>query len=123
MVAIIYNIKLELCAFARKGEHNVYSLVFNIADCMYIYIDTKFSYDNNVYFSIFCEHRQLKHGIHVVYRPFQRSFVTLHDCTSGHKWLQVVLCGFMWLSCFMWLSGFMWLNGCMWLSGFMWLCG
>ena len=85
--------ELELCAFARKGEHNVYSLVFNIADCMYIYIDTKFSYDNNVYFSIFCEHRQLKHGIHVVYRPFQISFVTLHDCTSGHKWLQVVLCG------------------------------
>ena len=88
--------KLELCAFARKGEHNVYSLVFNIADCMYIYIDTKFSYDNNVYFSIFCEHRQLKHGIHVVYRPFQRSFVTLHDCTSGFMWLKVVLCGFMW---------------------------
>ena len=125
-----HQIKLELCAFARKGEHNVYSLVFNIADCMYIYIDTKFSYDNNVYFSIFCEHRQLKHGIHVVYRPFQISFVTLHDCTSGAQvatsgfmWLKVVLCGFMWLSCFMWLSGFMWLNGCMWLSGFMWLCG
>ena len=59
-------IKLELCAFALKGEHNVYSLVPNIAVCMYIYIDTKFSYDNNVYFSIFCEHRQLKHGIHVI---------------------------------------------------------
>ena len=43
-------IKLELCAFALKGEHNVYSLVPNIAVCMYIYIDTKFSYDNNVYF-------------------------------------------------------------------------
>ena len=40
--------KLELCAFALKGEHNVYSLVPNIAVCMYIYIDTKFSYDNNV---------------------------------------------------------------------------
>ena len=42
--------ELELCAFALKGEHNVYSLVPNIAVCMYIYIDTKFSYDNNVYF-------------------------------------------------------------------------
>ena len=30
--------KLELCAFARKGEHNVYSLVPNIALCMYILI-------------------------------------------------------------------------------------
>ena len=28
--------KLELCAFALKGEHNVYSLVPNIAVCMYI---------------------------------------------------------------------------------------
>ena len=52
--------ELELCAFALKGEHNVYSLVPNIAVC---YIDTKFSYDNNVYFSIFCEHRQLKHVV------------------------------------------------------------
>ena len=57
------HIQLELCAFALKGEHNVYSLVPNIAVCMYIYIDTKFSYDNNVYFSIFCEHRQLKHVV------------------------------------------------------------
>ena len=63
MDSIMYMIKLELCAFALKGEHNVYSLVPNIAVCMYIYIDTKFSYDNNVYFSIFCEHRQLKHVV------------------------------------------------------------
>ena len=62
--SIMYE--LELCAFALKGEHNVYSLVPNIAVCMYIYIDTKFIYDNNVYFSIFCEHRQLKHGMHVI---------------------------------------------------------
>ena len=33
--------KLELCAFALKGEHNVYSLVPNIDVCMYIYIDQK----------------------------------------------------------------------------------
>ena len=33
---IMYH--LELCAFALKGEHNVYSLVPNIAVCMYIYI-------------------------------------------------------------------------------------
>ena len=35
--------KLELCAFALNGEHNVYSLVPNIAVCMYkcIYILTK----------------------------------------------------------------------------------
>ena len=55
------------------------------------------------------------------YRPFQRSFVTLHDCTSGHKWLQVATSGYKWLqvvvmwlkvvkSWFMWLSGFMWLK-------------
>ena len=37
------TLKLELCAFALKGEHNVYSLVPNIAVYMYIYIDTKFS--------------------------------------------------------------------------------
>ena len=101
---------------------------------MYIYIDTKFSYDNNVYFSIFCEHRQLKHGIHVIdpSREVLSHCMTVQVGASGYKWLQVVtsgfmwlkvvLCGFMWLS-FMWLSGFMWLNGCMWLSGFMWLCG
>ena len=33
--------KLELCAFTLKGEHNVYSLVPNIAVCIYIYILTK----------------------------------------------------------------------------------
>ena len=110
---------------------------------IYIYIDTKFSYDNNVYFSIFCEHRQLKHGIHVIdpSREVSSHCMTVQVGTSGYKWLQVVtsgcmwlkvvLCGFMWLSCFMWLSGFMWLNYCMcmakwfyvvmWLSGFMWL--
>ena len=102
---------------------------------MYIYIDTKFSYDNNVYFSIFCEHRQLRHGMHVIdpSREVSSHCMNVQVGTSGYKWLQVatsgfmwlkvVLCGFMWLSCFMWLSGFMWLNGCMWLSGFMWLCG
>ena len=101
--------------------------------CLYVYIYNKFSYDNNVYFSIFCEHRQLKHGIHVIdpSREVSSHCMTVQVGTSGYKWLQVVtsgfmwlkvvLCGFMWLSCFMWLSGFMWLNGCMWLSGFMWL--
>ena len=34
--------KLELCAFALKGEHNVYSLVPNIPVC--IYIDQKLIY-------------------------------------------------------------------------------
>ena len=48
------------------------------------------------------------------YRPFQRSFVTLHDCTSGHKWLQVVTSGFMWLKVV--LCGFMWLSGSMWMK-------
>ena len=28
--------KLEWCAFALKGEHNVYSLVPNIPVCIYI---------------------------------------------------------------------------------------
>ena len=88
-----------MCAFARKGEHNVYSLVPNIAVCMYIYIDTKFSYDNNVYFSIFCEHRQLKHGIHVIdpSREVSSHCMTLQVGTSGYKWLHVVTNGFMWL--------------------------
>ena len=38
--------QLELCAFALKGEHNVYYLVPNIAICMYIYIyiDQKWIY-------------------------------------------------------------------------------
>ena len=38
--------KLELCAFALKGEHTVYSLVPNKAVCMYIYIyiDQKWIY-------------------------------------------------------------------------------
>ena len=37
-IRTIHN-KLELCALcALKGEHNVYSLVSNIAVCMYIYI-------------------------------------------------------------------------------------
>ena len=34
--------KLELCAFALKGEHNVYSLIPNIPVC--IYIDQKWIY-------------------------------------------------------------------------------
>ena len=55
LILLINIEKLELCAFALKGEHNVYSLVPNIAVCMYIYIDTKFSYDN--------VHRQLKHVV------------------------------------------------------------
>ena len=71
---------------------------------MYIYIDTKFSYDKNVYFSIFCEHRQLKHGMHVI-DPSREVFVTLHDCTSGHKWLKVVTSGYIVVT-----RGFMWLK-------------
>ena len=30
------QLQLELCAFALKGEHNVYSLVPNIPVCIYI---------------------------------------------------------------------------------------
>ena len=69
--------------------------------CLYVYIyDTKFSYDNNVYFSIFCEHRQLKHGMHVI-DPSRE--VSSHCMTVqvGYKWLHcgyiVVTRGFMWL--------------------------
>ena len=39
---IIISHKLELCAFALKGEHNVYSLVPNIAVCMYILTKSEF---------------------------------------------------------------------------------
>ena len=63
---------------------------------MYIYIDTKFSYDNNVYFSIFCEHRQLKHGIHVIdpSREVSSHCMTVQVATSGYKWLQVATSGY-----------------------------
>ena len=59
---------------------------------VYIYIDTKFSYDNNVYFSIFCEHRQLKHGIHVIdpSREVSSHCMTVQVATSGYKWCYVV---------------------------------
>ena len=35
-ITTIIITKLELCAFALKGEHNVYSLVPNIPVCIYI---------------------------------------------------------------------------------------
>ena len=35
--------KLELCAFALKGEHNVYSLIPNIAVCIYILTKSEFT--------------------------------------------------------------------------------
>ena len=66
-----------------------------------------------MYFSIFCEHRQLKHGMHVI-DPSRE--VSSHCMTVqvGTKWFYVVKSG---------VCGFMWLSGCMWLSGFMWLSG
>ena len=36
------HVKLELCAFALKGEHTVYSLVPNIPVCIYILINSEF---------------------------------------------------------------------------------
>ena len=65
---------------------------------MYIYIDTKFSYDNNVYFSIFCEHRQLKHGMHVIdpSREVSSHCMTVQVATSGYKCFFVVKSGVMW---------------------------
>ena len=107
-----------MCAFALKGEHNVYSLVPNIAVCMYTYIDTKFSYDNNVYFSIFYEHRQLKHGMHVIdpSREVSSHCMTVQVVTSGYKWLQVVTSGYKWLQVV--TSGYKWFyvvkSGVMW---------
>ena len=75
---------------------------------MYIYIDTKFSYDNNVYFSIFCEHRQLKHGMHVIdpSREVSSHCMTVQVGTSGYKWLQVVTSGYKWF--YVVKSGVMW---------------
>ena len=81
-----------------------------------------FSNDNNVYFSIFCEHRQLKHGIHVIdpsrevlshcmtvqvgtwLQVVTSGYKWLQMVTSGYKWFYVVKSGVMWLSCFMWLK-------------------
>ena len=40
----ISNIKLELCAFALKGEHNVYFLVPNIHVPVCLYIDQRWIY-------------------------------------------------------------------------------
>ena len=73
---------------------------------MYIYIDTKFSYDNNVYFSIFCE--QLKHGIHVIdlSREVSSHCMTVQVGTSGYKWLQVATSGYKWF--YVVKSGVMW---------------
>ena len=105
---------------------------------MYIYIDTKFSYDNNVYFSIFCEHRQLKHGIHVIDLPEKfRHIAWLYKwaqvATSGYKWFYVVKSGAMWFYVVKlfyvvkwfyvakWLYVAKWFYVVMWLSGFMWL--
>ena len=47
------NHKLELCAFALKGEHNAYSLVPNIPVC--IYIDQKWIYihSRNFFVNVF----------------------------------------------------------------------
>ena len=75
---------------------------------MYIYIDTKFSYDNNVYFSIFCEHRQLKHGIHVIdpSREVSSHCMTVQVGTNGYKWLQVATIGYKWFHVVK--SGAMW---------------
>ena len=63
------------------------------------------SYDNNVYFSIFCEHRQLKHGIHVIdpSREASSHCMTVQVGTSGYKWLQVVTSGYKW--CYVVLCG------------------
>ena len=46
-------------------------------------------------FSIFCEHKQLKHGMHVIdpSREVSSHCMTVQVGTSGYKWLQVVLCG------------------------------
>ena len=73
-----------------------------------IYIDTKFSYDNNVYFSILCEHRQLKHGMRVIdpSREVSSHCMTVQVGTSGYKWLQVVTSGYKWF--YVVKSGAMW---------------
>ena len=42
ILPITLSLRLELYAFALKGEHNVYSLVPNITLC--IYIDQKWIY-------------------------------------------------------------------------------
>ena len=69
---------------------------------MYIYIDTKFSYDNNVYFSIFYEHRQLRHGM----RFYVVKLFYVVKWFYVAKWLYVAK----WFYVVMWLSGFMWLK-------------
>ena len=78
------------CIFPRSQHSCLY---------VYIYIDTKFSYDNNVYFSIYCEHRQLKHGMHVLdpSREVSSHCMTVQVGTRGYKWFYVVKSGFMWL--------------------------
>ena len=41
---------VRLCEYVR--------VLLDLDVCIYIYSDTKFSYDNNVYFSIFYEHKK-----------------------------------------------------------------
>ena len=102
---------------------------------MYIYIDTKFSYDNNLYFSIFCEHRQLNHGMHVIdtSREVSSHCMTVQVGRSDYKWFYVVKSGLMWFYVVQlfyvvkwfyvatWLYVAQWFYVVMWLSGFMWL--
>ena len=83
------------CIFPRSQHSCLY---------VYIYIDTKFSYDNNVYFSIFCEHRQLKHGMHVI-----------DPSTCGYKWFYVVKSGVMWFYVAKWFYVVKWFYVAKWL--------
>ena len=51
-------IKTRIVCIRPKGRTQCIIFPRSQHSCLYVYnyIDTKFSYDNNVYFSIFCEH-------------------------------------------------------------------
>ena len=80
-----------------------------------------------MYFSIFCEHSQLKHGIHVIdpSREVSSHCMTVQVATSGYKWFYVAKSGVMWFYVVKlfyvvkWFYVAKWLYVVMWLSGFM----
>ena len=69
-----------------------------------------------MYFSIFCEHRQLKHGIHVIdpSRKVLSHCMTVQVGTSGFMWLNVVLCGVMWFYVAKWFYVVKWFHVAKW---------
>ena len=73
-----------------------------------------------MYFSIFCEHRQLKHGMHVI--DPSREVSSHCMTTSGHKWLQVATSGYKWFYVVKWFYVAKWFHVAKWFYVAKWFC-